>query len=253
MGSEAVDGMKPSIIPFMGRSMPHGYRTHALGETLHTVAAHAHRRWPRAFGIDRRYASLFPQLPKGAQWADETWCTWERPWLGPQHNVHVRDTVGYSLGASPGPLFLTLPRPPRQREASYALILPHSATGIKEWSHWEALQKMFPWDWRICTRDPSFEALCSLIADAACCVAVDSGPLHLAAAYGVPVLGLYGATSSTTHGPYGVMSVVDRHREAWASTLPYNTARYSHRGMRCLSLEDVQQALIDFQPLLPSP
>jgi lipopolysaccharide heptosyltransferase I len=45
--------------------------------------------------------------------------------------------------------------------------------------------------------------LACLLRRAAFVVAADSGPLHLAAAAGVAVVGIYGATSSLTSGPYG--------------------------------------------------
>ncbi len=42
-------------------------------------------------------------------------------------------------------------------------------------------------------------------------VAADSGPLHLAAALGTPVIGLYGPTDPARNGPYGGRDIVIRH------------------------------------------
>ncbi len=42
-------------------------------------------------------------------------------------------------------------------------------------------------------------------------VAGDSGPLHLAAALGTPVIGLYGPTDPARNGPYGGKDIVIRH------------------------------------------
>ncbi|HEV3219686.1 MAG TPA: glycosyltransferase family 9 protein [Candidatus Acidoferrales bacterium] len=42
-------------------------------------------------------------------------------------------------------------------------------------------------------------------------VACDSGPLHLAAALGTPVVGLYGPTDPARNGPYGGRDIVIRH------------------------------------------
>jgi heptosyltransferase I len=48
----------------------------------------------------------------------------------------------------------------------------------------------------------TIEELMGLLAHARCVVAADSGPLHLAAALGKPVVGLYGPTDPTRNGPF---------------------------------------------------
>jgi heptosyltransferase-1 len=54
----------------------------------------------------------------------------------------------------------------------------------------------------------SIEELMALLARARCVVAVDSGPLHLAAAMGAPVVGLYGPTDPARNGPFVPGAVV---------------------------------------------
>jgi heptosyltransferase-1 len=54
----------------------------------------------------------------------------------------------------------------------------------------------------------SIEELMALLARARCVVAVDSGPLHLAAALGAPVVGLYGPTDPARNGPFVSGAVV---------------------------------------------
>ena len=54
----------------------------------------------------------------------------------------------------------------------------------------------------------SIEELMALLARARCVVAVDSGPLHLAAALGAPVVGLYGPTDPARNGPFVPGAVV---------------------------------------------
>ena len=44
----------------------------------------------------------------------------------------------------------------------------------------------------------------NLIQNAACIVANDSGPVHLAAALGKPLVGIYGPTDSQRYGPYPI-------------------------------------------------
>jgi lipopolysaccharide heptosyltransferase I len=51
--------------------------------------------------------------------------------------------------------------------------------------------------------DSNLRDLAALLAGARLVVSGDSGPLHLAAALGVPVVGLYGPTRVARNGPYG--------------------------------------------------
>src|SRR6202162_92040 len=48
----------------------------------------------------------------------------------------------------------------------------------------------------------TIEELMGLLAHARCVIAADSGPLHLAAALGTPVVGLYGPTDPARNGPF---------------------------------------------------
>jgi len=50
---------------------------------------------------------------------------------------------------------------------------------------------------------PSLKALAALLARARLLVAGDTGPLHLAALLGTPVLGIYGPKDPAVYGPYG--------------------------------------------------
>jgi len=46
--------------------------------------------------------------------------------------------------------------------------------------------------------------LADVIRRAACFVAADTGPLHLAALVGTPLLGLFGPKDPSVYGPYGI-------------------------------------------------
>src|SRR5512140_2649462 len=50
---------------------------------------------------------------------------------------------------------------------------------------------------------PSVGELMALLRHAALVVAGDTGPLHLAAACGTPVVGIFGSTDPARNGPFG--------------------------------------------------
>ena len=55
--------------------------------------------------------------------------------------------------------------------------------------------------------------LAALLASARLVVGADTGPLHLAAALGTRVVGLYGPTDPKRNGPYGqIASTIDHYR-----------------------------------------
>ncbi len=59
----------------------------------------------------------------------------------------------------------------------------------------------------------SLRELASLLRGASVVVGADTGPLHLAAALGTPVVGLYGPTDPRRNGPYGQASnVISTHQ-----------------------------------------
>ncbi len=57
--------------------------------------------------------------------------------------------------------------------------------------------------------------LAFVLGRAGCVVAGDTGPLHLAAAMGTRVVGLFGPTNPSRNGPWGQL---DRCVESWSST-----------------------------------
>jgi len=72
-------------------------------------------------------------------------------------------------------------------------------------------------------------------------VAADTGPLHLGAAIGTPVVGLYGPTDPARNGPYAKRSVVVRNARPGETTYQRGAA---HSGaMLRITVEDVLQAV----------
>ena len=78
-----------------------------------------------------------------------------------------------------------------------------------------------------CLRGNSLEQVKSLLANAALFVGNDSGPAHMAAAFGVPVVVLFGPSDSNVWYPWRTPSRVLRSRE----------------GIDCISVERVVQSL----------
>jgi lipopolysaccharide heptosyltransferase I len=72
--------------------------------------------------------------------------------------------------------------------------------------------------------------LAQLLRDARLVIGGDTGPLHLAAALGTPVIGLYGPTSPARNGPYGQLGNVV---ESYSTT----------RSMESIAVDDVMRKI----------
>lgn len=84
--------------------------------------------------------------------------------------------------------------------------------------------------------------LIALVRRAALVIAGDTGPLHLAAALGRPVVGLYGPTDPARTGPYATQSLVLRH--AVSQT---NHARHTatEEGLMQITVDEVVEAALE--------
>lgn len=86
-------------------------------------------------------------------------------------------------------------------------------------------------------------ALAALAARALVVVSNDSGPMHLAAAVGTPVVAMFGPTDPGRTGPIGVPSeVLDRY--VFCSPCYRKECPYRHECMREIAVEDVLAALL---------
>lgn len=72
-------------------------------------------------------------------------------------------------------------------------------------------------------------------------VSADTGPLHLAAALGTPVIGLYGPTDPSRNGPYGSTGVVVRN--AHASVTTYRRESSYSPAMLSITVDQVLKAI----------
>jgi lipopolysaccharide heptosyltransferase I len=81
----------------------------------------------------------------------------------------------------------------------------------------------------------------ALLRGAELVVAGDSGPLHLANALGIPVVGLYGPTSPHRNGPYGGRDIVVRNLDDADTT--YKRENSYSEEMISITVEQVMQAV----------
>jgi lipopolysaccharide heptosyltransferase I len=94
----------------------------------------------------------------------------------------------------------------------------------------------------------TIEELMGLLAHARCLVAADSGPLHLAAALGTPVIGLYGPTDPARNGPF-VRGATILHK-ARPEEISYKRRTEFSPAMLRITVEDV---LVAAEELLKAP
>jgi len=89
--------------------------------------------------------------------------------------------------------------------------------------------------------ETSLPELMALLSAARCVLAGDTGPLHLAAALGVPVVALYGATDPAQTGPYTTKAIVICHARAGETS--YDRRRNSAPAMLAITVEEVIDAI----------
>jgi heptosyltransferase-1 len=86
----------------------------------------------------------------------------------------------------------------------------------------------------------TIEELMGLLGHARCMIAVDSGPLHLAAALGTPVVGLYGPTDPARNGPFVPGAVIVS--RARPEEISYKRRTEFSPAMLRITVEEVLQA-----------
>lgn len=166
----------------------------------------------------------------------------------PKHGEHIRDTMAKACGATGTLNYRMRVKAPKH---GAVVLCPGARVVYKQWPHdrWQALAEKLRGEGRevrFAEDGSSLNDLAALLAGASLVIAVDSGPCHLADALGVPVIGLYAATSATTYGPYSNRHrCIDRHREASdALGLEYDSSRHISKGnpMHRISVADVLSA-----------
>jgi len=90
--------------------------------------------------------------------------------------------------------------------------------------------------------------LAALLRRAALCVAGDTGPLHLAAALGTPVVGIYGPTDPARNGPFTQKKLILRSLE---STTDHSRHAEAEAGLLHISVEDVIHSGLELLEPIP--
>ena len=91
----------------------------------------------------------------------------------------------------------------------------------------------------------SLRQLVALVRGARVVISGDTGPLHVAAALGTPVVGLYGPTDPVRNGPYSPeasgRAVVLHHREQ--ATITYKRTEQPSPALLAITVEEVLAAV----------
>ena len=157
---------------------------------------------------------------------------------------------------------------PRELWDRYALFAPTAGWGAKQWPHerygrvaialaeagYATLVNAYKADDAAAMAVIKASLGCAVAAPAtmpqmialqrraAIVIAGDTGPLHLAAALGRPVIGLYGPTDPNRTGPYSAKSRVLRH---CSSVVDHSRHDESEAGLQKITVEEVIAAALD--------
>jgi heptosyltransferase II len=88
----------------------------------------------------------------------------------------------------------------------------------------------------------SLETLMGVLAESSLMITNDSGPMHIAAALGVPTVAIFGSTDESVTGPYGPRTRVVKHAVECSPCL-LRECPIDHRCMRGVSVGDVCRAV----------
>ena len=131
-----------------------------------------------------------------------------------------------------------------RQPATDIVILPGAGKANKRWPHFVELAKRVdavaawgPGEEELARATgarmappTNLRELARLLRDAQLVIGGDTGPLHLAAALGTPVIGLYGPTNPARNGPYGQLGNVV---ESYSTT----------RSMHSIGVDDVMRKI----------
>ena len=87
----------------------------------------------------------------------------------------------------------------------------------------------------------SLETLIGVLAESTLMITNDSGPMHMAAALGIPTVAIFGPTDETTTGPYGPLTRVVKHAVECSPCL-LRECPIDHRCMNAVTVDEVCRA-----------
>jgi heptosyltransferase-2 len=90
----------------------------------------------------------------------------------------------------------------------------------------------------------SLETLIGLLAESSLMITNDSGPMHIAAALGIPTVAIFGSTDERVTGPYGARTRIVKHAVECSPCL-LRECPIDHRCMNGVTVEDVCRAARD--------
>lgn len=179
--------------------------------------------------------SLHPAQPAGRVHRVEKYLHLVRAlgWTGGPHEGRLPDLtreraeLGFAVGSAPSPISRIVLQPfvsafgrfkewPGSFFVELATRLARSGReilvgwGPDEESRAQTIVEATQGAARLAPRTPTARHLAAFLSTAQVVVAADTGPLHLAVAAGVPVVGLYGPKDPTVYGPYSEFSRVVR-------------------------------------------
>jgi heptosyltransferase-1 len=171
-----------------------------------------------------------PALPVDA--IAENWCD---TWLAERHiERFVLMNPGAGWGAKCWPV---------ERYAAVAAALPAMglATVVNIGPGESTLANAFSSDpnARVFPMTGSIGQLIACTRRASFFIGGDTGPLHLAAALNIPVVGIYGPTNPARNGPYGTRAIVLRHP---ASKRDHSRRSEPESGLLTITADDVLEA-----------
>ena len=87
----------------------------------------------------------------------------------------------------------------------------------------------------------SLETLIGVLAESSLMLTNDSGPMHIAAALGVPTVAIFGSTDEKATGPYGPRTRIVKHAVDCSPCL-LRECPIDHRCMNLVTVDDVCRA-----------
>jgi heptosyltransferase-1 len=206
-----------------------------------------------------------------------------KPAPAAHHVIDINKELLRSLGVTPGPhhFHLSVPSEDEQyiahqlssrRMDDFVVLNPGGGWDTKNWApenyallhdklrQETGLPSVLTWGpgeeplvdrvLRACTGTPpvtfptSLPQLIALLKWARLFVGGDTGPLHLAAACGTPIVGVYGPTDPLRNGPFSPQDIVVSHQVPCGPCYKRTCPIYNKECLRLVQVEEVLQAVL---------